>query len=105
MDRLFDTIKLENGTELVGVIDNIGDKFIHFVDFTNETYEHALYMIIRWKAERASERFSVFCLETLSESSIPPIKSINKKAILDPPFDKTKQKKIKKKKSIKLSAH
>lgn len=103
MKDLFDTIRLTNGDEKIGIIDYIGDDFLYFIDFTDHTYDQVLYLIVRWKAESPNERFMLYCINNDHCSQPPVVKSFNLKAIEYPEFEESPKNNYKKKKTIRLS--
>lgn len=99
-NEIFDEIHLKNGEVLTGIIDHVGKKFIDFIELPNEN--QYVYMIVKWNTVKDQyPRFSVYCLKEFPPDQLPPIKSINIKAITQPRFEPGKGN-AKKKSTIQL---
>lgn len=79
--HLIDTIILNNGRELRGVIDFIGKKQIYFYDFTDTNRVDLLTLMCLWKGNEPELRFSVWLLKNLGGAAQFRAKILNRKDI------------------------
>lgn len=95
---LFNTIKLKDGRNLLGIVDFVTTKQLYFFDFTNEYMIDYVTLCILWKGNCDNMRFSVYCTIEYPTIKLPkvvliPISSIDNINGNIPTYKKPKQKK------------
>lgn len=100
MNSLLDTIALDDGTILHGVVDYVTSKHVYFFDFTKGINPDYIILTILWKgSEYHNKRFSVYCLLVHPRVILPRVILIPTAHIVNSnrmiyPRKKNKQKKM-----------
>lgn len=80
---VLDRVTLKNGLTLVGIVDYVNKKHIHFFDFTNTDNPNLVLIAMVWRTSKSNLRFSVYSTINHPNIKIPNIKLIHRKDIKD----------------------
>lgn len=77
-----DWIDLSTGERLVGVLDYMNNRFIHFYNFNHNSDPNLILAAIAWRTgHHHTMRFSVFCAIYCRGITLPAVNLVNRKTI------------------------